>query len=426
MTTDEDGAMPRGTAPDHEEWVRWQYVPALDGVRAFAVMLVIGDHLHFGTHKTLSAGFLGVEVFFVLSGFLITTILLEEHTNTGRIGLGHFYIRRALRLLPLIGVLLAVALLFYFTKPVHWIGRATGAEIWTTALYIANWQRIWHPHTIGVLGHTWSLAIEEQFYLVWPPIVVLVLWRGSRRVLGFLAFAMCIALLTWRMWWWAGVLAWRGGGTFGSVYAQILYRSRMFSTLYFSSFSRGSAILVGCVVAIGLAAARRHIRVPRIVGAATVLAFAAILLMTWRLSIRHDTAHFFGSWPIILFDGAAAVLILGLVLHERGWFARVLSMGTLVWIGRRSYGLYVIHFPVFLLFGRQTMSQPLRLVLEVAISFGLAALSYRFLEQPILRRGARTRRLHEPDDTPPELDLGPEGDSSGDELRAFPDHPQRA
>src|SRR5580658_5807511 len=161
------------------------YVPALDGVRGVAVVAVL---LYHGGVSWAQGGFLGVEAFFVLSGFLITSLLLAEWAGSGRISLRHFWARRARRLLPALFVVVVVCAIYELVVGSSRAVPDFGADVLATALYVANWHQIWtgsgyfaQTGLVSPLQHTWSLAIEEQFYLIWP-LVLLALLRLTRNV----------------------------------------------------------------------------------------------------------------------------------------------------------------------------------------------------------------------------------------------------
>src|ERR1700677_2490575 len=174
---------------------RW---PALDGLRAFAVLTVMAAHLNDPT--LFPGGGLGVDVFFVISGFLITSILLGEQDKRGRVGFGAFYARRALRLFPALVVVLAVVAVVCATDSHIFLAHETLAGIPWIVLYAGNWLRAFsHAASLGVLGHTWSLAVEEQFYLIWPVIFVFGIGRiGDRRRAAALLVSAALAVMAYR------------------------------------------------------------------------------------------------------------------------------------------------------------------------------------------------------------------------------------
>lgn len=340
------------------------YQPALDGLRALSVLAVMAFHANIPWAR---GGFLGVDVFFVLSGFLITTLLVGEEEERGRIRLGHFYVRRALRLFP--ALLAMVAFLFWWTWdshamfPAQW--RALKREAAATLLYVANWAMIRGDLSpIGDFGHTWSLAIEEQFYIVWP-LVLLLFTRTLSRLATMLA---------------VGTLA----------LASLFLRAALFdgpatlSRVFHGSDTRAETLLIGCLLALLLR--YRAFDLP-VKSAATALLGVpgAIALVLFMLNVTPDTEWLpRGGFTLIALS--AAMLILGLQLAHDGLLARVLSFGPLVAIGRISYGLYLWHWPVFLMFVPANLAAPTprEIAVRFVVTFVVATASWFVIERPAL------------------------------------------
>jgi peptidoglycan/LPS O-acetylase OafA/YrhL len=353
------------------------YRPALDGIRAVAVLAVIAYHLGYGR---IRGGFLGVDVFFVLSGYLITSLLLSEHARTGAIDLVAFWYRRARRLLPALFLMLIVVAV--------WIGASSPAfelemrreDILWTLFYGANWHYIATGQdyfaqfaSASPLRHTWSLAIEEQFYLAWPLIVGTALWLGRRRpaVVG----AICVA------------------GIAVSVAAMaLLYDPGDPSRAYYGTDTRMHELLVGASLAVlfhSYARRRAMVLTSRAAPAVAVAAGLALLVVFARLS---DTDALYYRGVSLLVAVGAAALIWSVEVAPRSVAARLLSLGPVAWVGRISYGLYLWHWPVIL--AVTTRWGPFRLLPgsfglngeRVALTFAIAMASFYLLEQPI-RRG---------------------------------------
>jgi peptidoglycan/LPS O-acetylase OafA/YrhL len=358
------------------------YQPALDGLRALAVTAVVLFHAGVAG---FGGGYLGVDLFFVLSGYLITSLLLDEHARTGRIALGAFWLRRARRLLPaLLLVLVAVAI----------AGRqlldATDQALLRTdelaALgYVANWRMIWRgtgyfadTATPSPLQHTWSLGIEEQFYLLWPLVVLAVLALWVRR--GRPALAVICGI---------GALA-------SAVTTIALLRLAGLDRAYFGTESRAQALLLGAALAVGLArrrpsepvaASRRWL--PPITAAAGIVGLSITVALWW---IANDPARVLSVGGLTLTAVAAALLIASVVISPVAPFSRVLSVGPMRWLGRLSYGIYLWHWPVaqFLDGGRTGLGGVRLLAVRLAVTLGIAVASYYLVEQPV-RRGALRR-----------------------------------
>ena len=349
---------------------RFGHVPALDGVRALAVSAVVTFHLGL---TWAPGGYLGVDVFFVLSGFLITALLLSERDTAGRIALIRFYGRRALRLLPaLLAVLGALWLFASLTVVGDSANRVRGDGL-AALLYFANWRAAFGDAPfLGFMGHAWSLSIEEQFYAVWPLLVVgaLALRRGGRSIVLALALAGAVAPALLRAAWWDGTHA-------------------TMARLYYGLDTRIDALFVGAVLAVVVASGRLPVgRVARLVYglvAIGALAFVAHLVATLP---RTDPDLYTGLMSAVAV--ATAALIAHLVASPRAPLARLLSFPPLAALGKISYGVYLWHWPVFVAtnpWGRSSGA----LAAKAAIAVGLAIVSWWVVERPCLRLKDRLR-----------------------------------
>jgi len=341
-----------------------------------AILAVLAFHLGFGW---ATGGYLGVDLFFVLSGFLITSLLLEERLATDRIKLGAFWGRRARRLLPaLFLVVIAIALYtavngHFATTPGNGAVRALAVlrgDALATLLYFANWQTVYFSQALSPLSHTWSLAIEEQFYLLWP-IVIVALFRFSPRRWRRVGFGMCIV----------GALA-----SAGEMAALIHPDNSGFVRIYYGTDTRAFDLLIGAAVAMLVAGRPQpgprnrsmlHLAAP--VAAACVVVF-------WRLAAQHSNWMYRGGF--LIYAVVAATIIADVRQSHRGFLGRLLSIRPLRWIGMISYGLYLWHWPViFYLNSNRTGLSGVGLALaRVAITFAVATASYYFVERPIRRR----------------------------------------
>jgi peptidoglycan/LPS O-acetylase OafA/YrhL len=331
-----------------------QYVPALDGLRAFAVLLVILSHAQ---APGFFGGILGVDIFFLLSGFLITTLLLHEGRETGRISIGHFYLRRALRLYPPLLLLLLLCAIGASA-----FGQDFRRDILIAGLYLTDYAVAWGFHTPdSPINHTWSLAIEEQFYLLFAPLLV---WL--RRFLSLRALAALFLLL------FAAATAWKIGG---------LYAGRPWEAVYFSFDGHASGLLLGVLLGLCLFAG---IRIPF---AAEGLAVAAVALALAVPSLPNFATGIYYSPAAEFF---AFFLICRIMTGRGGKMANYLASKPAVFIGRLSYGIYLFHFPVAM-FARQHLHWTLTLALTLVLSTGLAWYSYNTIER-IARLKARKFR----------------------------------
>ena len=350
---------------------RLAHQPALDGLRGVAVAAVLVFH---GGH--LAGGFLGVDAFFVLSGFLITSLLLTEARNTGRIALGAFWARRARRLLPalacvLIGVALYAALI---AKPDEL--STIRADALATIGYFSNWRAILNSHDYWAifrnpspLDHTWSLAIEEQFYVVWPLLFAFVIraarGRSAQRVLALSTVLACTSLL-WTI---------------------AIFDPANPSRVYYGTDTRIASILVGAALAAWLAArGSARTRTTRATLEGGALLAAGVLALAWaRLTGSSDVLYRGGLFVCAL---ATATVIAAAIHPDRGPVNRILSLRPLCALGLVSYGVYLWHWPIYVVLdeSRTHMSGWGLLALRVAVTLVVAAGSYFWIEQPI-RRG---------------------------------------
>jgi peptidoglycan/LPS O-acetylase OafA/YrhL len=343
---------------------RLTYAPALDGVRGIAVISVMAFHAHLSFAK---GGFAGVDIFFTLSGFLITALLLREAEEAGRISLRLFYIRRALRLVPALTALLVVMVVY--PRAFSMTREQANTAVGVAALYMTNWAQGLGLVDMTNLAHTWSLAIEEQFYLVWPPVVALVVALGLRREwLILVATAGIVGAAAMRLVLWTGAGAW--------------------VRLYNGLDTRIDALLVGALAAmLYTRLPARGLAHPRALRVAVVL--AALPLLAAVAYFDHvDQAFYFGGSLIVAV--CTAVVLVG-VLTAGGPVATLLAWAPLVWLGRISYGLYLWHYPLIAgMFDESRLARlgvpaVLFLPIHVASSLAVATASFYLLERPLLR-----------------------------------------
>jgi peptidoglycan/LPS O-acetylase OafA/YrhL len=366
--------------------------PGLDGLRALAVVAVL---LYHGGVSWSGGGFLGVEMFFVLSGFLITSLLVAEWGSTGWIALRAFWARRARRLLPALFALVAAIGVYYaLAGPTKAIPGLQGDGI-STLLYISNWHQVAAGTNyfaasgpVSPLQHTWSLAIEEQFYLLWPLLVLAVLGLARRRGATerrSLQVLLGLSLI---------------GAVLASVEMALLFDGgRGLDRVYYGTDTRATGLLFGASLAIALAIRRRPNpahparpaprRSPRwsrhALGAAGVLLLP--VLAAGIVLADGDDAWVY-PFGMLATDAVMAALIAAVVIQPRAAGARLLSLAPLRGLGKISYGLYLWHFPLFLWLDEASTGRhgAALLALRLSATLAVSLLSYVVIEQPIRQR----------------------------------------
>ena len=371
---------------------------SLDGVRGIAVLSVVMAHaqaLIFGRPLLgwldFSGGFLGVDIFFVLSGFLITSLLLQEHETTGTIGLRNFYIRRALRLLPALVLLLAAMLIYSRVVLSAEIARQTLRFAGVVILYITNWARAFEwIQGSDLLGHLWSLAVEEQFYILWPPLLLILLrLRIPRRALVILIAGLIVLVAIRRM-----DLLIQGGITQGRI--------------YLGSDTRADSLLVGCLVAIlhgwRMLPDGKLFRV--LLRTATVIALPVLFIYFFDAFAIRSYTFFTIGLTVVAF--AVGVVILQAMQSPPNALLFVLENGFLVYVGKISYGLYLWHFFAIEITLGLSVGNLTKLLLSLSALFGIAAASFYCIERPFLNLKKRfTSGTQKPSGTSKSIDSEP-------------------
>jgi len=342
------------------------YRPELDGLRGISILLIYIHHLY---RPLAPAGFLGVDIFFVLSGFLITSLLVEEWNRKGSIRLKDFYIRRALRLMPAVFLLILITGTLALVVLDKSTARETYQGIWLTLSYVSNWLYAFGYFSVGnPLGITWSLAIEEQFYLTWPLLLSLTLRFKLRRrwILCILALIIAITPLHRKM---------------------LLEQGENILRLYYASDTHADGLLIGCLV--GLLVSwdllpdnKRFGICMKFLAALGVIFFGYLVsLPSWMNSVLYVCVGF------TLVSLSVALSLIVVILSPPKFALLVLRFTPLVWIGRISYGLYLWHWPVrWFIYQRKALPVSTeQLVAAVVLSLLLPTLSYHFVEKPFLR-----------------------------------------
>ncbi|MER7841883.1 acyltransferase [Streptomyces sp. NPDC096040] len=350
----------------------------LDGLRTVAVVLVVVYHVE---PDLVPGGWVGVDVFFTISGFVITRLLVAEYARTGRIGLWSFYRRRWLRLMPALLVMCAVTALLSvaFSLPLFrgaWVAAVLAAGS------VVNLVRAGDPGTYSdvtaPLGHTWSLGVEEQFYLAWPLLLLVLLRHATARaVLGW-AVALCVLPVLWRTVLWDPTAAHR---------------------IYNGPDTRADQLLVGALLALVLARLRaddpRLALLRRWARRLCWPALALLGLIVWQIPIT-EAGGWDPVWYTVGFLVAAALsacVVAALELCPQSWPSRLLSLAAPAWVGRNlSYGMYLWHYPVIRLLSNLGVHGDRLLPAGLAATLVAALASYTLIERPLLRRNRVRKR----------------------------------
>jgi peptidoglycan/LPS O-acetylase OafA/YrhL len=381
-------ATPREPVQQPPKRATWRYVPALDGLRGLAVAAVV---LYHAGLSWLPGGLLGVDTFFVLSGFLITGLLLAERRRSGRIDLRRFWERRARRLLPALLLLIVLVSVLVSTTGTAAQQERYPKDAFSALFYVANWRFAFsHQGYFGAdapspLLHLWSLGIEEQFYLLWPVVLLLALRRGvraSRRV-AWCSFGLALLSAGWM-----------------AVAAGVLHLSD--DRLYYGTDTHAAALLIGA----SLAALRARHALPRPSAAPSrvspLLSRAGlslaglvgfVVMITMWATARGQSPWLYRGGFLVMAIAVAAVLA-AVCSQPRAGLARLLSLPPLVALGNISYGVYLFHWPLFLLLDHQHtgLSGANLLFARLAATLTLAAASYLLVEEPIRRGRVRLPR----------------------------------
>ena len=344
------------------------YRPWLDGIRAVAVLMVVVQHMMGATR--LNLGFTGVGIFFGLSGYLITSLLLDERADRGSVSLSRFYLRRAARLVPALLLVLAVCDLVFLAQ-----GDLTPLRgSIPAATYTTNYVQVLDDDFVKAYGPTWSLAVEEHFYVLWPLALLWMVRRGGLRLALRLTLVACLASLSWRI-----VLA-------------VLHAPPILLSV--GSLERADALLYGCAAAIALRLGWRPRRWVVWLGIAVIGASTAVFNAE--------------PYPVLIVSSAvigvaSAAVVVGMDYAAPTWMRQVLSWRPVVFIGVISYGIYLWHGPLMRIVQNATETGRAWRLLAALLAIAVAALSYRFVEAPIraaVRRRTGRVRASAPDRDP--------------------------
>lgn len=350
-----------------------RYMPGLDGVRAVAVIAIIIYHLN---PQWLSGGFLGVDTFFVISGYLITSLLLTEYHNTGKIKLMSFWLRRVKRLIPavlfLVMGVIVLSLIFMPTEI-----QKVRADSIAAIFYVSNWWYImqnvdyFEQFAVQPLKHLWSLAIEEQFYLVFP-IVLLSLLSFIRRLKSIRIIFLILLVIS-------------------MIAMMVLYvPNENVARVYFGTDTRIQTLLMGVLLALVWPPFQLKAKVNRqmrtMIDTAGVVGLA-ILFICFKFVSETNSILYYGGFFLI---SMVTLLVIASSVHPSGYFAKFLGNKVFTFIGSRSYSLYLWHYPIIVLIHHQFVQgqiPPLVYVVEILLMVLMAEFSYKFIEQPFRKEG---------------------------------------
>jgi peptidoglycan/LPS O-acetylase OafA/YrhL len=381
---------------DHSPNLPFSWRPALDGLRGIAIVSVV--LFHFKTKPLLPGGAFGVDLFFALSGFLITTLLVEEWLTHRHIALRRFYVRRFLRLYPALLAFIAIsAAIRIVFADADFTRHPSPAGTYLVAFYVLTYAYSWliaFDHvTILNYGHLWSLSIEEQYYVVWPALLLVMLrlrWPISRIVVATAAMTALSASVPFML----GDVSWH--------------------RLYYGADYRAHELLIGSIAGLLFAGGlvqRRHLRHP----AAVAGAFAAAAFVAWLMAFGSERYAGMYRLGFPALAAASAYCLLACAFLDGGALVRLLANPLLAYLGRRSYAIYLWHLAIGQWFDALGAFE--QLLVAGAVTLVAAELSYRIVERPALTLKRRFAASDAP--SPPAVArIGPHPDPSAEQVAA--------
>lgn len=345
----------------NENEFRLGYRPSFDGIRGLFMIVVMICHAQL---TFIPGGKLSMSVFFVLSGFLITAILMQEWKKTGTISFKQFYLRRALRILPALFALLLVCCLYALAQS-KIEAMTTLKSVAATLFYVANWYIALNIGISGPLTHTWSLSVEEQFYTVLPIFLSIILLLKLKRswVICFLLLAIFIAFIH-------TLTLWNGEDSIRRI--------------YFGTDTRIDQFLIGCLIGI-LASWNILPKTEKAVLISKIAAIISVIVIIYLELTLHEADPFMSLGATTVTGIATGLIIINLITSPVKLLNKFLEMRFLVSIGQISYSLYLWHFPIFRQIIALNLDPILTVIIEVSLTFIVAILSYYLIELPFLK-----------------------------------------
>ena len=344
--------------------------PALTGVRALLMVPVVAYH---ASATALQGAWMPLEFFFVLSGFLITTMLASEHQRTGRIGLGKFYSRRAVRLVP--PLVMTIVLLAIYASLVY--VPSASQRVWgdsVSALFYSDYRQAYEhdPFYSGFMTQCWSLAVEEQFYLIWAGLLLVALKFGKRRI----AYAMTLA----------GIILSAGNRTL-IVLTAPHWTLSVGDRVYYAFDTRADALFLGCLLGLIATGGSLNDWKPRTRQVVTAAAVVSTAIMVWVLFAVGVGDR---SLPLVwipVTEIASAIIIVYFIVQPKGLGTKVIGISALVLVGNMTYTIYLVHFPVFVAISPSTVGWSLWLIelVRFAIVIPIVVASWYLIEKPLMQ-----------------------------------------
>jgi peptidoglycan/LPS O-acetylase OafA/YrhL len=352
--------------------------PALTGIRALLIACILAYHSNF---QSVRGAWAVMDVFFVLSGFLITTMLASEHQKTGAISISHFYSRRAVRLLPPLFITVALLAIYACFVRVNDAAQHLWGDISATVFYYADYREAFgHQSPFGFLAQCWSLAVEEQFYLVWAVLMFVALRYGNRKLAYFFTIVGIGLSVGDRMW---------------IVLRAPVWSTHVYNRVYYAFDTRADALFLGCLL--GLIATGGHLDNwnPWAKRCLAALAVVSAGLMIFILFYVHVGSESVALWYLPVTEVASAIIITYLLIHPRSLSTRALGIPILVLVGNMSYAMYLFHWPVYVAISPFTVRWPFWMYesVRLVIIFALAIASWYLVEGPLTRW---RRKAYEP------------------------------